>query len=61
MRLNSHPLKLTPLPWRLRAVLPVAAVLVVGLLLFFWVSLSLDKTHERQRVILVAAAGAVAI
>jgi hypothetical protein len=61
MRLNSHLLKLSPLPWRLRAVLPVAAVLVAGLLLFFWVSLSLDKTHERQRVILVAAAGAVAI
>ena len=49
------------LNWRLRAVLPVGAVLVAGLLLFFWVSLSLDKTHERQRVILVAAAGAVAI
>lgn len=61
MRPNSHFLRLSPLPWRVRAVLPVAAVLAAGLLLFFWVSLTLDKTDERQRVILVAAAGAVAI
>ncbi len=47
--------------WRIKAALPVAIVLVAGMFLFFWVSLTLDKWHERQVVLLVAAGGAVAI
>jgi hypothetical protein len=46
---------------RAKAVLPVAGVLLAGLMVFFWVSLSLDKSHERRSVLLVASAGAVAI
>ena len=46
--------------WRLKAILPVAAVLLGGLLIFFWVTLHMGGP-ERQKVILVAAAGAVAI
>jgi signal transduction histidine kinase len=46
--------------WRMKAVLPVAAVLLAGLLVFVWVSLSFEPP-ERQAVILVAAAGAIAI
>jgi hypothetical protein len=41
-------------------VLPVVAVLLAGILVFFWVSLSLEDP-ERRSVIAVAAAGAVAI
>ncbi len=48
------------LGWRLKAVLPVAGVLLAGLLVFVWVTLSFEGP-ERQAVILVAAAGAVAI
>ena len=47
--------------WRIKAALPVAIVLVAGMFLFFWVSLTLDKGPERQVVLLVAAGGAVAI
>ena len=46
--------------WRLKAVLPVAAVLLGGLLVFVWVTISMGGP-ERQKVILVAAGGAVAI
>lgn len=46
--------------WRLKALLPVAGVLLAGLLVFFWVTLELEG-HERSAVILVATAGAVAI
>ena len=46
--------------WRLKAVLPVAGVLLAGLLAFVWVSLSFEAP-ERQKVILVAAVGAVVI
>jgi hypothetical protein len=49
------------LNWKVRATLPVAGVLLAGLLLFFWVSLTLDKSRERQMVLLVAAGGAVVI
>ncbi|HWQ03449.1 MAG TPA: ATP-binding protein, partial [Candidatus Nitrosotenuis sp.] len=45
---------------RLKAVLPVAGVLLTGLLLFVWVTLRFEGP-ERQSVITVAAAGAVAI
>jgi len=45
---------------RLKAILPVAAVLLVGLVVFVWVSLSFEDP-ERRSVIAVAAAGAVAI
>jgi signal transduction histidine kinase len=45
---------------RLKAVLPVAAMLLAGLLLFVWVSLSFEDP-ERRSVLAVAAAGAVAI
>ncbi len=47
--------------WRIKAALPVAIVLIAGMFLFFWVSLTLDKGHERQAVLLVAAGGAAAI
>ena len=46
--------------WRLKAVLPVAGVLLGGLLVFVLVTLSIAGP-ERQKVILVAAGGAVAI
>src|ERR1700675_3982578 len=46
--------------WRLKAILPVAGVLLAGLLVFAWVTLSLGGP-ERQKVILAAAGGAVAI
>jgi hypothetical protein len=45
---------------RLKAVLPVAAVLLAGILLFVWVTLRIEDP-ERQRVLIVAAGGAVAI
>lgn len=46
--------------WRLRAVLPVAAVLVLGLVFFEGVMLLLE-TPQHRWILLVAAAGAVAI
>jgi len=45
---------------RLKTILPVALVLLVGLVVFEWVSLSFEDP-ERRSVITVAAAGAVAI
>lgn len=50
----------SPFGWRTKAVLPVAGVLLVGLLVFIWVTVSFE-VRQRQAVILVAAAGAVAI
>src|SRR3970282_189170 len=52
------------LGWRLKAILPVAAVLLVGVGVFVWVTLSLEGTTQepaRHVVIWVAAAGGVAI
>lgn len=46
--------------WRIKAILPVAAVLVAGLAVFLWLTLSFEAT-ARRTVILVAAAGAVVI
>jgi signal transduction histidine kinase len=46
--------------WALKAVLPVAAVLLNGLLLFLLVSLSLEE-GERHVIITIAAAGALLI
>jgi hypothetical protein len=46
--------------WRVKAVLPVAAVLGLGLLVFEAATLSLEST-ARHRVLLVAAGGALAI
>ena len=43
--------------WMLKAVLPVAAVLLNGLLLFILIGLTMDS-HERHTVIAVATAGA---
>lgn len=51
---------LPPMGWRLKAVLPVVGALLVGLLIFLWVTLSFQG-HERRAVILVASAGAAAI
>jgi signal transduction histidine kinase len=48
------------LNWQLKAVLPVAAVLVNGLLLFVLVTLSLGDP-ERNTVLVIATAGAVTI
>ena len=46
--------------WALKAVLPIAAVLLNGLLLFLLVSLSLEE-GERHVIITIAAAGALLI
>src|SRR5436190_1719067 len=46
--------------WRMKAVIPVAAALLTGVLLFVWVTIKFEPL-ERQAVILVAAAGAVGI
>jgi signal transduction histidine kinase len=48
------------LNWQMKAVLPVAAVLVNGLLLFVLVTLSQENT-QRNTVLVIATAGAVAI
>lgn len=48
------------LNWQLKAVLPVAAVLLNGLLLFVLVTLSLGDP-ERNTVLVIATAGAVAV
>src|SRR5512143_1736745 len=45
---------------RLKFLLPVAGTLAVGLGVFVWVSLSLHP-EESQQVILIAAAGAIAV
>ncbi|MBI3669541.1 MAG: HAMP domain-containing protein [Acidobacteria bacterium] len=49
-----------PLGWRVKAVLPVAAVLLAGLVAFVMLTISFEG-QERKAVILVATAGAVAI
>jgi len=46
--------------WRVKAVLPVAGVLLLGLLVFLGVTIEFEIS-QRRAVILVAAAGAVAI
>src|SRR5262252_655273 len=46
--------------WLLKVVLPVAAVLVCGVLLFVWLTLPLAQS-ERRGVLLVALGGAVVI
>ncbi|MGE5206812.1 MAG: sensor histidine kinase [Chlamydiota bacterium] len=46
--------------WEIKAVLPVAVVLLNGLVLFLLSTVSLEKT-ERHAVLLVASSGAVAI
>jgi signal transduction histidine kinase len=46
--------------WLVKAVLPVATVLVAGVLIFLWTTLSLAE-FERRGVLLVAAGGAVVI
>lgn len=46
--------------WRLKAILPVAGVLLAGLLAFLWVTFPLH-TPERRAVILVASLGAIVI
>lgn len=48
------------LNWQMKAVLPVAAVLLNGLLLFVLVTLS-QENSERNTVLVIATAGAVAI
>lgn len=48
------------LNWQMKAVLPVAAVLVNGLLLFVLVTLS-QEGSQRNTVLVIATAGAVAI
>ena len=46
--------------WLLKAVLPVAVVLLGGLLVFLWITLSLEGP-ERRGILAVAAGGAVVI
>jgi signal transduction histidine kinase len=45
---------------RLKAVLPIAAVLLAGILMFVWITLSFEG-EEREHVILLAAGGAIVI
>lgn len=46
--------------WMLKAVLPVAAILLAGLAIFFWLTFSFPQS-QRNLVIAVAAGGAAAI
>ncbi len=46
--------------WQIRAIWPVAVVLLVGMFLFLLATLSLQDT-ERHRLLLIAGSGAVAI
>lgn len=46
--------------WLLKAVLPVAGVLLLGVIVFLWVTLSLGEP-ERRGILAVAAGGAVVI
>lgn len=45
---------------KLKAVLPMAGILLAGILAFVWITLSIEGS-ERQTVLLVASAGAIAI
>jgi signal transduction histidine kinase len=54
---RSHSVRIS---WEIKAVLPVAVVLLNGLILFLLATVSLQKT-ERHAVLLVASSGAVAI
>lgn len=47
--------------WRMKAVLPIAAVLVLGLGAFLWVTTVSYEARHRELVLLVASAGAVVI
>jgi len=57
---EGHYMNRLRMNWQLKALLPVAAVLINGLLLFVLVTLSLGDP-ERNIVLVVATAGAVAI
>jgi signal transduction histidine kinase len=46
--------------WLLKAVLPVAVILLFGVFVFLWATLSVAQS-DRQRILLVAAGGAVVI
>ncbi|MBI3403971.1 MAG: HAMP domain-containing protein [Acidobacteria bacterium] len=48
------------LNWRFKTVLPVACVLLAGLLLFLWITLSFE-VPERRNVLMVAVGGALVI
>jgi signal transduction histidine kinase len=57
---GDAPRRSVRISWELKAVLPVAVVLLNGLVLFLLATVSLEKT-ERHAVLLVASSGAVAI
>jgi signal transduction histidine kinase len=58
--LTSEPLSPVRINWQLKAVLPVALILLCGLLLFMLATVSLQNP-EKHAVLFVAGAGAVAI
>jgi signal transduction histidine kinase len=51
---------MTRVNWQMKAVIPVAAVLLGGVLVFIWVTVPVESS-ARQEVIVVAAGGAIAI
>ena len=57
---QSHVTRRRHLNWALKAILPVAAILLNGLLLFILISLSLEA-NERHIIITVATGGAIII
>ena len=57
---SDAPRRSVRISWEIKAVLPVAVVLLNGLVLFLLATVSLEKT-ERHAVLLVASSGAVAI
>jgi signal transduction histidine kinase len=57
MSKRSKPIRVS---LRLKAMLPVVGVLLVGILVFLWVSLTFEDP-ERHRVLLVASGGAVVV
>jgi signal transduction histidine kinase len=57
---GDTPLRSVRISWEIKAVLPVAVVLLNGLVLFLLATVSLQQT-ERHAVLLVASSGAVAI
>jgi len=54
---NAHPMRVN---WQLKAIWPVAVVLLSGMFVFLLATLSLQDT-ERHRLLLIAGAGAVAV
>jgi signal transduction histidine kinase len=59
-QMEKKPIRSAGVNWQLKAIWPVAVVLLIGMFLFLLATLSLQDT-ERHRVLLIAGSGAVAI